>query len=134
MKYILAPLFIAGWFFLFAFEDSAISATEMLIPAPHSLTLSWEKRPPTPSQPPGCKFCKVKLTVNSVAGAKQYEWNVSGDAAAGFSRTTTSTMLTPFSAEPGTLIVRVRAKNGNQVSDWYEKTFDVQVPADCCIN
>lgn len=134
MKYVLTPLFIAGWFFLFAFEESTSSAPDILIPAPHSLTLGWEKKLPTPSQPLGCKFCKVKLTVNPVAGAKQYEWNVSGDAAAGFSKTTTSTTLTPFSAEPGTLTVRVRAKNGNEVSGWYEKTFDVQVPADCCID
>lgn len=82
----------------------------------------------------GCKFCNVKLTVNAVAGAKQYEWNISGDAADGFSKTTTSTTLTPFSAEPGTLVVMVRAKNGGQISNWYEKTFNVQVPADCCIN
>lgn len=134
MKYVLSPLLIGGWFIFFAFGKFTPPSPEMFIPAPGSVTLSWQKKMPTPSQPQGCKFCNVKLTVNPVAGAKQYEWNISGDAAAGFSKTTTTTTLTPFSAEPGTLTVRVRAKNGGQVSDWYEKTINVEVPADCCIN
>ena len=102
--------------------------------APTNVTLGWEKKKATPSQPQGCKFCLVKLTVSAVAGAKQYEWNISGDTGADFSKSTTATTLTPFSAEPGTLIVKVRAKNGGQVSDWFEKTIHVQVPSDCCIN
>lgn len=136
MKYVFPPLFVAAWFVLFAFEKPIPAVPEMLIPAPGNVTLGWEKRKVSPSQPlpPGCKFCFVKLMASPVTGAKQYEWNISGDAAAGFSKTTTSTTLTPFSAEPGTLVVKVRAKNGGQISDWCEKTFNVQVPADCCIN
>ena len=125
-------LFLAIAILMPAASSNADEAT--FLPKPTGVSFSWEKkqRYSDPRGADNCKTCYLKLAVTPVNGATQYDWQV--DYVNGsISKTTNSVNLPPFYAESGAITVKVRARNGGESSDWFVKSWQVAVPADCCI-
>ncbi len=101
----------------------------LLLDAPKNVVFNWEKK-----QKPGtpCKTCYLKISATAVTGATHYDWDIEATNTE-FTKTTTSVNLPYFYVEPGKITVKVRARNASQTSDWMEKSWDVKVPGDCCL-
>ena len=119
----------ALFFLLSAFVLLSPGSNHFLLNAPSNVVYTWEKKKALNTS---CKTCYLKLSASAVTGATHYDWEIEA-ANTEFTKTTMSVNLPYFYVEPGKITVKVRARNASQMSDWLEKSWDVKVPGDCCL-